>query len=72
MDDKFKELEKKRKVFRHVFGTNEGKQVLDAMAREFNGLDLMAPTSEQTAYNLGRRDVVMYIYQMIQENETNE
>jgi hypothetical protein len=62
-------LDKKRGQFRNLFKTQDGQAVLKALHEEFNQLDIMAATPERTAYNLGGRDVVMYIEQLLKEKE---
>jgi len=70
-DEKFEKLRKKSQHFVTVFNTPDGKQVLEALEAEFDGTDIMAETSEKTAYNLGRRDVVVYIRQMLDYAKRN-
>lgn len=73
-----KEVEKivkdKAVSFAAVFNTRDGQKVLQAMKDEFCGTELRANTPHDTYYNLGRRDAVVYIEQMIKyserENET--
>jgi len=41
-----------------------GKEVIDALEQEFYHGDLFNTDPYQTAYNLGRRDVVVYLKQL--------
>jgi hypothetical protein len=43
-------------LFRNVFGSHDGKLVLEILRETFYDNDLMSETSERTAYNLGRRE----------------
>lgn len=56
----------------HVFNSTEGKKVLEALEEEFYHGELLGESPDKTAYNLGRRDVVMYIKQMLNYGERNE
>jgi len=65
---------KKARKFEELFNTPLGKQVLDAMSNEFDIGEMRGKSVEDTYFNLGRRDAVVYIKQMItyseRENET--
>lgn len=39
---------------------------------EFNRDNVYVPDSDRTQYNLGRRDVVIYIEQILRNGEENE
>lgn len=73
MSDSRKKVEeavrKKSKAFAAVFNCPDGATVLDALENEFNGSELRGTDPHNTYYNLGRRDVVTYIKQMIAYSE---
>jgi hypothetical protein len=50
---------------RKVFTTPDGQKMLEVLHQEFNGPNLYVEDSDRTEFNLGRRDVVMYIEQLI-------
>lgn len=58
-------LRHKRARFRRVFGSLDGKKVMEDLAEQFDNEELRAKTPHDTYYNLGRRDVVVYIKQVI-------
>lgn len=72
MEEKVEKVEKakeavikKAKIFRDMFQTPQGKKCLEFLEQEFDLEDLRGHTTEDTYYNLGRRDVVVYIRQML-------
>ncbi len=49
----------------HAFMNSEaGKALMEVLEDEFFNGDLFNPDPNTTAYNLGRRDVVMYLQQL--------
>jgi len=63
-------LRDKAILFRNVFRTPEGIKVLEALDKEFNADKLHVPGDPYTTnYNLGRRDVVIYIHQLMRFEE---
>lgn len=65
MDKIRKELAKKAGLFKRVFLTADGEQVMKILEDAFDGDTIFNVDPHKTAYNLGHRDVVMYIKQMI-------
>lgn len=59
------ELDRKAGIFKRTFLTKDGEQALQMLEDAFNDDDLFNADPHRTAYNLGRRDVVMYIKQLI-------
>lgn len=54
------------RAFKQVFtSTPEGKQVLAYLATEFYHCNLMGATDSHTNRNIGQRDVVMHINEII-------
>lgn len=47
-----------------VFAGADGKEALEVLERAFDGENLFAEDPYRTAYNLGARDVVVYIRQL--------
>lgn len=65
-----RELAKKALKFKQVFNSDEGQEVLEMLEEEFNPDVLFDDNPHRTAYNTGRRDVVVYIQQLLRfENE---
>lgn len=62
-------LEKKARRFHNLFTSPDGVKVLEALEEEFNPDTLIGSNNAETNYNVGRRDVVIYIRQMIRYNE---
>ena len=62
-------VKRKSRDFSALFSTPEGQRVLKCLDEEFNGAELRAKDPHNTYYNLGRRDVVTYIRQMIAYSE---
>jgi len=58
-------LEKKAGDFHSLFTSPVGVKVLEALEEEFNPDVLLGNTDAETNYNVGRRDVVIYIHQLI-------
>lgn len=61
-------LSKKAEAFKRTFLTQTGQEVMEALDAAFNGVDLRGKSVEDTYYNLGARDVLMYINQLIEYN----
>ena len=57
-------LKRKADAVRHVLTTHAGKELLQIMHDEFDMADLRGDTVEETYYNLGRRDAVVYLEQL--------
>lgn len=55
-----------------MFSTPEGKEVLKHLEQEFDADILFERDPNVTAYNLGRRDVVVYIRQMLRYLEKED
>jgi hypothetical protein len=47
-----------------VLSTPQGLQLMAALEQEMNGHDLRGGSVEDTYYNLGKRDVFMYLLQL--------
>jgi hypothetical protein len=62
-------LEKKSGDFHKLFTSPLGVKVLEALEEEFNPDVLIGATDAKTNYNVGARDVVIYIRQMIRYKE---
>ena len=62
-------LGKKSRDFHTLFTSPVGVKVLEALEEEFNPDKLIGETDAKTNYNVGARDVVIYIRQMIRYNE---
>ena len=59
----------KAKNFHALFTSPIGVKVLEALEEEFNPDILLGSSDAITNYNVGRRDVVIYIRQMMRYNE---
>ena len=57
-------LRQKADAVRHVLTTPSGKELLQIMHDEFDMADLRGDSVEETYYNLGRRDAVIYLEQL--------
>lgn len=62
-------LRKKAARFHRLFTSPEGELVLHDLEEELNKDVLIGKTSEDTAYNVGRRDAFVYIQQLIRYEE---
>ena len=62
-------LGKKAGDFHALFTSPVGVKVLEALEEEFNPDVLLASDPHETSYNVGRRDVIIYIRQMIRYKE---
>lgn len=62
-------LGKKAGDFHKTFTSPVGVKVLEALEEEFNPDVLLGKTDAETNYNVGKRDVVIYIRQMIRYKE---
>ncbi len=61
-----KELKRKADLFSNVFGTPQGKEVLQMLQLELNPDELFVEgDAHKTSYNLGKRDAFIYINQML-------
>lgn len=69
-DDVKLELARKIDIFKMVFNTEDGKKVLAALEDAFDRDSIITPGDPYyTHYNLGRRDVVVYIRQMLKAGD---
>ena len=67
------EVVKKSGYFYRIFTSPDGKKVLEALEDEFDKDEIFqAGEPDTTTYNLGSRDVVVYIRQMIRLKENAE
>jgi uncharacterized membrane protein YkgB len=56
--------------FYRIFTSPDGKKVLEALEEEFDADEIFtAGEPDTTSYNLGKRDVIVYIRQMIRLKE---
>ncbi|ASV42833.1 hypothetical protein [Vibrio phage JSF15] len=62
-------VKKKAAAFAAVFRSSDGERVLEAIRQEFDKDELRGNTVEGTYFNLGRRDVLKYIEQMLRYSE---
>jgi len=61
-----KETKRKADLFKHVFGTPQGKEVLQAMKEELDPDSLFVDgDAHKTTYNVGRRDAFIFVNQML-------
>lgn len=64
-------LGRKAHLFRQVFNTDEGKKVMDILEQEAEPEQLFNENPHVTSYNCGRRDLLVYIKQLLRyEDET--
>ena len=59
-------------MFRDVFNTPGGKEVLAALDAELNHPNIVGADPHMTYYKLGQRDIVMYIHEMLNAGAKNE
>ena len=58
-------MKAKSRAVRAIFSSPEGKKVLELLSEQFDQDDLRGDTVQDTYYNLGQRDVLIYIRQLI-------
>lgn len=58
------EIKRKAALVRRLFATPLGKEVHEILVNQFDADDLRGETVEQTYYNLGQRDVLVYLRQL--------
>lgn len=71
------EVKQKSKDFASLFSTPEGKKILkllqeEFILRDFRGVRDSKTSVEDTYFNLGRRDVIVYIEDMIKYSERTD
>lgn len=66
------QLADKSHLFRRVFSTDEGQKVLEFLKQECEPEVMFDENPHKTAYNCGKRDVVVYINQMMRYNDVNK
>ena len=66
---KLENLRKKARRFTKLFTSPTGKLVLKDLEDEFNPDVLLSVQDSETFYNVGRRDVIIYIQQLIRYEE---
>lgn len=69
-DDLRKKLETVAKAARTMFATPEGEAVLADLEAAFVYGDLLGDTPEKTAFNLGAREVVLYLRALNERGRT--
>jgi hypothetical protein len=60
-----KELDRKARILHETFSSPVGEKALAILVDAFDGDHLRATTPHDTYYNLGSRDVIKYIQQMM-------
>lgn len=66
-------LRLKAQVVRRVFSSMDGKRVLQILREELDGPNIVDPLSpHMTHYNLGKRDAMVYIQQLIDHKEDDD
>jgi hypothetical protein len=65
LDDFKKNLIRKSSLARKTFSTEEGKELLEILKNEFMPENLIGDDVNNTYFNLGRRDVIIYIEQLM-------
>lgn len=71
VNQKKREISKKALLFKKVFNSDDGKEVLEMLDEEFNPEILFSKNPHETSYNTGRRDVIVYIQQLLRyDNES--
>lgn len=63
--EKKQKLREKAARFYRLFSTHDGEQVLQDLVDEFDSDDLFNEKPHKTSYNVGRRDAVIYIKQLM-------
>ena len=71
MNDIIDSLRRKSAKVRQLFATDRGREVLKILADEFDNDELRGDSVEETYYNLGQRDVIVYIRQLIEADINN-
>jgi hypothetical protein len=64
-------LKEKVKRIAGVLSTPDGQYLLEALKTEFIPDDLLGKDDRETYMNLGRRDVVIYLFQIVKFHEAN-
>lgn len=54
-------IREKAATFHEFLSNPVGKELIQILKEEFDGADLRGATSDDTYYNLGSRDVVMFL-----------
>ena len=70
-DDIRNRLRKKAGAISRLFSSPEGQEVLSLLDEEFLYGDMFDNDPHRTAYNLGARDVVIYIHQLLRHSEND-
>lgn len=65
----YEALNKKATDFHILFTSPVGVKVLESLEEEFNPDVLVGKSDAETNYNVGKRDVIIYIRQMIRYKE---
>lgn len=71
-DEILKKLKKKAGAAARILNSPDGRVLMDALRTEFVHLDLRGKTTEDTYYNLGSRDVVKYLEQLVKFEEKQD
>lgn len=58
-------LLEKSNLIKSVFDTYAGKKLMEALEEEFNKDNIFSQCQNTTNYNLGRRDVVIYLKELL-------
>lgn len=65
MEEKKQKLRDKAARFHRLFSSHDGEQVLKDLEDEFDQDELYDDNPYKTNYNIGRRDVIIYIKQLM-------
>ena len=69
VEDIRRRLRKKSAAVVEFLNSEIGKAVINALEEEFYDGEIFDPDPHKTAYNLGRRDVVVYLKQLTRQAE---
>jgi predicted RNA binding protein with dsRBD fold (UPF0201 family) len=67
-----KNLERKARAAARVYATEDGRYLIDALAEEMDKEDLRGKDTHETYFNLGRRDSITYIRELLSLNKRIE
>ena len=59
-------IKRKSNKVKALFKSGLGVEVIDILTEEFDKADLRGATVEETYFNLGRRDVLVYLMQLLE------
>ena len=66
------QVRERARAAKHVLQSENGQILLDMLEKECNPTKMIGKTPEETAYNVGKRDVYMYVLELLNREDPED